>query len=160
MPTSWFHRWPCIVLLMAVWLCAAAPASAAIYRWVDASGQPHYTQTPPPPGMAYRRIESAAPAPAPPAPDAGLQSWLKARESARRQAAERAQAKRREAAARAQRCDAARERLARLQARPPYRLMVRDQSGTPTRMSPEEYRRRQQAAEQAVAEHCGPGTGG
>lgn len=62
------------MLLVFMALLLFAPlASAQVYRWVDAKGTVHFSQTPPPPGMKYEVMhmasnsasDAAASAPAP-----------------------------------------------------------------------------------------------
>jgi hypothetical protein len=55
-------------LLIIVLLFAAVPASAQIYRWVDANGQTHFSNTAPPPGVKATVVDENAKE-APPSPD-------------------------------------------------------------------------------------------
>ena len=59
-------------LLLAASLCVAAallqsPAQGEIYKWTDAAGEIHYSQTPPPQGIKTEKIQGAAPPPEAPA---------------------------------------------------------------------------------------------
>ncbi|WP_049621713.1 DUF4124 domain-containing protein [Frateuria defendens] len=58
--------------LLAVVLLLVAPLAAAqVYKWTDASGTVHYSETPPPQGTRYKQITpsgSAEPLAAPTAP--------------------------------------------------------------------------------------------
>lgn len=45
-------------ILLAVLCAAAAPAHADVYRWVDANGKVHYSDTPPPEGAQKMGIQS------------------------------------------------------------------------------------------------------
>jgi hypothetical protein len=55
---------PCLLALLV--LAGIAPAASAdVYRWVDASGQVHYSDTPPV-GIRYEVVRTPASAPAPP----------------------------------------------------------------------------------------------
>ena len=56
------------VALAACALCAA-PAQAALYKWVDEKGVTQYTETPPPEGKASKKIEIAPSPPPRPASD-------------------------------------------------------------------------------------------
>ena len=47
-------------LLIAA-LLLQTPVCAQIYKWTDDSGEVHYTQTPPPGGVATQKIEGAPP---------------------------------------------------------------------------------------------------
>ena len=44
-------------LLLAVLLAVAAPAQAKLYKWVDAQGRVHYTDTPPPQSSTHAVTE-------------------------------------------------------------------------------------------------------
>ena len=54
---SWL---PPATLLLAT-LLLQSPVFGGIYKWTDASGEIHYTQTPPPDGIATQKIEGALP---------------------------------------------------------------------------------------------------
>ena len=56
-----------ISVAIALALCVALPASAQLYKWVDANGKVHYTDRPPPDNVKTKQIREAAPPPAPPA---------------------------------------------------------------------------------------------
>jgi hypothetical protein len=47
--------------LLIATLLLQAPVFAQIYKWTDDSGEVHYTQTPPPGGVATQKIEGAPP---------------------------------------------------------------------------------------------------
>jgi uncharacterized protein DUF4124 len=47
-------------LLILLLLFAAVPASAQIYRWVDANGQTHFSNTAPPPGVKATVVDENA----------------------------------------------------------------------------------------------------
>lgn len=54
--------------LVALVLAGAAVEAAEVYRWVDADGRKHFTDHPPPPGIAVEKAAlPAAPAPGQPA---------------------------------------------------------------------------------------------
>jgi hypothetical protein len=52
--------------LLIATLLLQAPVFAQIYKWTDDSGEVHYTQTPPPGGVATQKIEGAPPPAEPP----------------------------------------------------------------------------------------------
>jgi hypothetical protein len=58
-----FHRYR-----LAVFACVvlAVPVEAAIYKWVDESGQTVYSETPPPKGTAASRLKEPPPPPVDP----------------------------------------------------------------------------------------------
>lgn len=140
----------------------AAPVGAQIYRWTDAEGQVHFSQTPPS-GVEYQTLEPAtapedtAEAAEGEAGPSGLQAFLEQRERQRAQAARaRAEAQAQQAAERQRRkaCAAARARVEQLRSTPPFRLAVRSADGSLARMTPEQHAARLAEAEQDVARHC------
>lgn len=56
--------------LVLVLLALAAPAHAQVYRWIDARGTVHYSNTPPPPAARAQTLNIDA-RPGPAAPDTG-----------------------------------------------------------------------------------------
>ena len=100
------------VLASSALLTAAAQADTA-YRWVDAQGHVHYSQSPPP-GIAAIEVK-VVPPPAPtsssPAERQSLDKFLRAQQAAqkKRASAERAEAKQR--TQQQKRCAAARQHL-------------------------------------------------
>ncbi len=118
------------VLLIAA---ATLPAAASnIYKWTDAQGQVHYSQTPPPSGavsaQSQTRVQPGVSLDTPPAPAAAAKP-AKTKPAA---VAETAEAK-------AKRCTAARERQAFLASTIPRRLMVLGADGSESRMTEEQY---------------------
>lgn len=101
-----------ILLLLALPL----GASAELYRWVDAQGRVHYSDSPPPANATSTKTLNT-PAPASPAPAAAPKSWQeKEMEFRQRRAAEaEAQAKKEKEAEEARQkqanCEAARKNL-------------------------------------------------
>ena len=55
------HRWLWTAALLIATLLLQSPVSGGIYKWTDASGEVHYTQTPPPNGIATQKIQDAPP---------------------------------------------------------------------------------------------------
>ena len=55
------RRWLLIAPLLLTMLLLHPPVLGAIYKWTDSSGEVHYTQTPPPEGIAAQEIEGAPP---------------------------------------------------------------------------------------------------
>ena len=55
------HRWLWTAALLIATLLLQSPVSGSIYKWTDASGEVHYTQTPPPNGIATQKIQDAPP---------------------------------------------------------------------------------------------------
>jgi hypothetical protein len=92
-------RWGLRPLAVLLGLAFAAAASAQIYRWVDAQGRTHFTDSPPA-GTAASKV------PVVPAPPASLASRPGVVEQARRLAAEREQAEAEQAVGRDREQDA------------------------------------------------------
>jgi uncharacterized protein DUF4124 len=94
--------------------CAALPAAAAVYKWVDAKGVTHYSETPPPPETQATTVNvmpSAAPGGS--ASDTWRDRDLEARKQRieKSQAEDRAKAANGGPAARKERCLDARRQL-------------------------------------------------
>lgn len=58
-------------MALCLTLCLALPASAQMYKWVDANGKVQYSDKPPPSNVKTEKLREAAPAPAASAPAAG-----------------------------------------------------------------------------------------
>jgi len=135
------------LLLMALPLSA----SAQVYRWVDAQGKVHYTQTPPPQG-SYKEVP-----PAPPpgrlggAPDLGdygnkLQSEREQREKAQDVAQKTAERRK-------QNCSAARRNQATLD-RYGGRIFSATEDGGRAPWTPEQLASERAHAASVIAENC------
>jgi hypothetical protein len=140
------------LLLAALIAAAPLPVLAEIYRWVDAQGRVHYTQTPPP----DRPAATVRPA-APPAGggDNGLKQYAeqidKQRGEQQKQQAE-ADAEKQQ---RAVRCDEAQRQLKRLGERPPNRWATQLPDGSYERWTSEKYDEQLGQARQAAERDCG-----
>jgi len=120
--------------------CILAPVtvSAAMYKWRDASGQIHYTQTPPPDANALEITPEKAPRNAG-QPDPRLLQEMEAYEDRRLERMETEagnEREQREAEARRQNCDLSRQSLTRLTSRGRVKL----KEGDEYRILPEEER--------------------
>ena len=80
-----------LALLLAGAL-AAAPASAQVYKCVDASGKPVYSQTPCAPGQASKVLSSRPPVEAPASKGSGAKPPANPEQDFRKRQAERAEA--------------------------------------------------------------------
>lgn len=132
-------------------LLLAVPASAgAIYKWVDASGQTHYGQTPPPgrPAQLEADLKPAANMDAPPPlpVDNPPEASTAAAGSAKSPAIS--------AADRAKRCSDAQARVTFLQEKTAHRLAVTQSDGSLARMTDEQFAEQLGKAQQAVASNC------
>lgn len=133
---------------------AALPslAAAQTYRWVDETGQLHYTQTPP----VNRQYDVIGPAPPPSASNQddlnkNLEQDIKDRPKRQEDAAkaEQQQAKRQES------CKKAMEQLAYLEARTARRLSTTDAQGNVSRLTEEQFQERRAAEQQKIKDNCG-----
>ena len=134
-------------------LLPAAAAQPQMFKWTDANGVVHYTQSPPPKG-AYQAVQ---PAPPPPSATPARESAQEFLRNARASEAE-ADRKRAEAAARkaeaAQACSDARDRLAFLEERPPRRLATKNADGSLSRMTEQEWMQRKSEAQKRIEQSC------
>lgn len=148
-------------------LPALALADAAVYRWTDASGQVHFSQTPPPVGNQYdviqgTKAQTATPAgggssgagPAPNEIRSREQQFIQNAE-AERKAKSEAKAKEKEAREQAKlKCGAARERVSFLEERTGRRLVTKADDGNYARMPEDEFLKRLDAAKKEVSDNC------
>ncbi len=58
-----------LLVAISLTLCAALPAAAQTYKWVDANGKVHYSDKPPPGNVRTQTLREPAAAPSPPAAD-------------------------------------------------------------------------------------------
>lgn len=153
-----------ILLLPALTL-----ADSTVYRWTDAAGQLHFSQTPPAVGNKYEIIQgrrAASITPAVAADNSGgagptsdevrtrEQEFIKNAEAERNAKSE---AKAKEKAAREQakaKCSAARERVTFLEERTSRRLVTMAEDGNYARMPEDEFLKRLDAAKKEVSDNC------
>jgi hypothetical protein len=108
--------------LFLAMLAAAAPASAQVYKCIDASGKTVYLQSPCPPGQSSKVISRQAPAEeAPPAPKPGAKAPLTPEQAYQKRQKERAEADKKaadesaDAKRKQEACQRARESLVRFE---------------------------------------------
>lgn len=143
-------RWAAWALL----LISAATAAGGVYRWVDAQGQVHYGDRPPP-GTPARAIQPA-PAPAPGNAQAAqsMQDYLRTideRNAERSRAAEQKRDEQQREIARKAQCESSRARRLRLE-RPRQLEYLPD--GSARRLTEEERQARIQDVEKRIADAC------
>ena len=68
-------------------LCVALPASAQMYKWVDANGKVQYSDKPPPSNIKTEKLRAPPPAAAPSAPPGGAAAAGEAKGGAQKDAA-------------------------------------------------------------------------
>ena len=139
-----------LLLLLLIVLPTLAQATS-VYRWVDAQGQVHYGQAPPPAAGAEPHSVRVAPASPAAAPAARPTTAPAAPATAAKPAADPAV----ERAERAKRCTAARERIQYLEDQTPRRLGVEQPDGTLARMTEEEFQERLDKARSEAGKNCG-----
>jgi hypothetical protein len=136
-------------------LCAAS-AQADVYKWVDSNNEVQYTQTPPPAGVEFTRIGSAAaPAHDPAEADTSLQERLEASEEQKQQKAKAtSDAEQQAEIARISRqnCVNARKNLEQLGRSGQIRYKTGE--GEELRLSEEERQQRIEEAQGQVKEFC------
>ncbi|HUP92159.1 MAG TPA: DUF4124 domain-containing protein [Solimonas sp.] len=139
-------------LMLTLLALAAAPlAQAEMYRWTDAKGTVHYSQSPPPQGK-YAAVTPKAPPPtASPNMDA-LRKTLD--ESAPKPAKPTQTASTTEGAQRQQLCAQARERLDYLNNHNAHQLATKLPDGAYERWTDEKYASEKTLAQQQQAKNC------
>lgn len=136
-----------------LFLVFAGPAAAAMYKWTDADGNVHYSQTPPPSGQAE---EMAPPPPSPLSPEEAE----KRREQSRRsllgeekpqgEAAAEGSDQAGNAEARAKACDQARHNLQVLK----QGRRIRDAEGNVTVLDEKEHAQRMAETRAQIEQLC------
>lgn len=120
----------CGLAVVAALLLQAVPAAAAVYRWVDAAGVVHYSESPPDHGN-YDRLNISTGSSGVHVGVDDLSGKPAASTTAEGGIAAKAQD--------AERCAKARERIQVLEQTTAHRLMVTGADGQPARMTDEQY---------------------
>lgn len=133
---------------------AVSSAMAGIYRWTDAQGVTHYSQTPPPSGEADRIVPQGPAVTTESIGDAAnaLLERADLRDQREREEVEQREARLAEAAPK---CEDARKRLAFLESRPPSRIQVVGDDGAVSRMTEDQWNNDKAAERQRVEQYCG-----
>ena len=138
----------------AIALIALFPVigTAAVYKWVDASGKVHYSQAPPAQGR-FQEMPKAPPPGTSPNQDA-LKKYLDQSSQARGEAqVQRTQQATAEQQRKAQ-CDVAREQLRVIEGTNPHRLAYTRPDGSIERWGNDAYVAEKAKAQAAVAKSC------
>ncbi len=144
-------RLPILTLLTVATLPLLAQAD--IYRWVDANGGVHFSESAPQQGN-YQQLN---PETSPTGADSGVTSAGKflGDKGKRDAAAGKAQQVATQAKAEsAEKCAKARERIANLEEKTAHRLMVKGPDGQPARMTDEQFDQELKTAQQNQAKFC------
>lgn len=140
-----------IAVLLSVSAFLPQQTRGEVYRWVDESGQVHYSDIPP---AGEAEAYTVPPSNAAKSDSTAVKNFY---EDQRRQREER-EAKRIEQSARrllaAEQCDQARARLKVLDERPPNRFMVTGSDGQPARMTAEQWNERRAKAQAGIVKSC------
>ena len=141
--------------MLCIYILLAGTAQAAIYKWVDANGDVHYSQTPPPPGVAGETLQ-------PPPPDVDTETATKQLneqerqlEELRKQRDEQADKESQAAAELAlqqKNCQMAKDRLASYERRPNINFVQED--GSRVRATEEERQAEIKKSEDMIQEFC------
>lgn len=144
-----------VFLLFAIAICLPATVLAQAYRWVDANGQVHYTQTPPPGSTSATVVAPPPPPSAAPNQDAikkSLDQSIKEEPKKREDAAAALAAADKQQAD----CKNVRDQLAQLEiAGKPQRMATKDDNGTVTRWTPQQFEQQHQVFQQYLHDKCG-----
>jgi hypothetical protein len=147
----------CIAILLAL---SSFSTYAVTYKWVDAEGKLHITDTPPPPSVKAEKVRTphttggipaaSAPAPAPTIYERAAD--LNKEKQAREEAAKKAADEKALADAKQNNCEAARTQLSSLQNAP--RIATYDDKGERSFMDDDARQRKIQEAQDAVSKSC------
>lgn len=127
--------------------------SAPIYRWVDKSGDVHYTQSPPA-HQGYQRLHLQLPPPSTTPGDAGIAQLSKAYDRHNKAREKQREAALKIKAERAEKCAKARQRISRLQTATAHRLFVVGRDGQRQRMTQPAFEKRLNKAQAQADANC------
>ena len=146
---------PSSIRMLCIYILLAGTAQAAIYKWVDANGDVHYSQTPPPPGVAGETLQ-------PPPPDVDTETATKQLNEQERQFEEFRKQRDEQADKEAQaavelalqqkNCQMAKDRLASYERRPNINFVQED--GSRVRATEEERQAEIKKSEDMIQEFC------
>ncbi len=144
-----------VVLLSLAALTLMTARADQVYRWVDAQGNVHYSQTPPPDAVTKAKLVDVKPPP--PDPSAveqqrKLVESVNAADAAQQKAADAAQQQAQEKARKQQACEAARKRLQGYMEA--HRVITNGNSAKPTYYSGDDLVKFRQQAQEQVTKLC------
>ncbi|HSW14418.1 MAG TPA: DUF4124 domain-containing protein [Solimonas sp.] len=138
--------------LLSLLLALPLVAQAEIYRWTDAQGRAHFTQTPPP-DAAYKKVDPRV-SPANTADADSLRQKAEGFDKAREELAKQQAETEAKAQLRAGACMRAQQRARLMEENPPNRLSSINDKGEKERWTPEKYDAEKAKAQQAVEQNC------
>lgn len=148
-------RTACVALLTVAALTGLAARADQVYRWVDAQGNVHYSQTPPPDAVTKAKLVDVVP---PPPDITGVEQQqqlvksMDAANQAQQQAAAAAQQQAEQKAQKQQACEAARKRLQEyMQA---HKVITNASSANPTYYTGDDLVKFRQQAQDDVNKLC------
>ena len=147
--TDRMFRNPCTLALALALALLPLAAPAQIYRWVDANGQIHLTQSPPK-NTTYEELAPAGAGSSGERPH----SWPAPASTSAGTNPAAAQASLQNKADRAERCAKAQERISFLQDKTAHRLFVTGPDGQPARMTDEQFDEEVNDAKAAADQYC------
>jgi len=144
-----------VALLSLAALTLMTARADQVYRWVDAQGNVHYSQTPPPDAVTKAKLVDVEPPP--PDPSAVKQQRklvesVNAADAAQQKAADAAQQQAQEKARKQQTCEAARKRLQGYMEA--HRVITNGNSAKPTYYSGDDLVKFRQQAQEQVTKLC------
>ena len=145
-----------IALLSLTMVTVMAAHADQVYRWVDAQGNVHYSQTPPPTAVTKAKLVDVEPPPADPTAAKQQQKLVKSMNAAdaeRQKAAETAQQQAQDKAQKRQACETARRRLQEYMEA--HRVITNANSAKPTYYTGEDLVKFRQQAQEQVDKLCG-----
>lgn len=134
-------------------LYLSTASAETIYRWVDAKGAVHFSQSPPSSGQ-YQRLNPELPPPTSAPALQGLKQLSQQYQSQQAQAAKQHEAEIRNKAEKAEACAKARQRVSQLQSATAHRLFVKTAGGKRTRMTEPQFNKLLDAAKAQVDANC------
>ena len=145
-----------MILTFFAVLVFAPTAQSAAYKWVDSSGQVHFSDTPP---VSENFETIAQPRFAPPdkAAQQRLQQLIQSQEASRTARQNKSAEEKRQLAqkeARAKGCAQVREQFASYKDRPARRIAIENDDGSLRRMTEDEKQKRLQELREQMAELC------
>lgn len=140
--------------MLALFGVFSVSAQARIYRWVDASGTPHYGDTPPPGVQAEIVHPKTSPLAGNPAARKRLDTYLHDRAAAQKRQAATARKKQEAEAVWRRNCRQAHADLDRLQSFQAHRALIKGKDGKVHRMTEQERQRRLQAVRARIQKTC------
>lgn len=142
-------------LIVPAALVFAAAQAQQVYRWVDAQGNVHYSQTPPPSAASKAKMIEIAPPPPDPTGVAEQKQLVKsvaAADAAKQKAAEEAAQAAAKKAQQQQACDAARKQLQAYM--DTHRVIANSTSASPVYYSGDDLVKLREQTQQQVNKAC------